>query len=102
MGIDFIETEQTLGWAVIALVLLGCVGFLVARRWPRAVALFSVAALYPSWVLVRSAVEMLRGDLPAEYTPAVVGELALTAVIIALGFGLPLLGTRRQPSRPAV
>jgi hypothetical protein len=84
----------------LALLLLGVLGYPVARRWRWAVALIMPCAVLLAW---RIAVGLLsvreaaaHPDLRNYVLPAfVVGGLAMTA-----GLGLPLAGWR-QASRPA-
>ena len=102
MDLTLIEVEPHSAPLYAALVLLGCLGFLAARRWPKSLALVLPVATLLAWRLAASFAGLLGADMPPGSARYVAREGVLTGAAALIGLGLPLAGARRSRSRPVV
>ena len=75
MGLSVMEIEPQQITAYLFVLLVGCIGYLVVRRWPRAILIVLPIAAWFAWYLVGGSV---------------------------IGLGLPLPGLRQTRARPAI
>ena len=104
MGVTLLETHADPLPGLLWLLVIGAVGFFAVRRWPR-----TLSGLLPILVIMAARpiarlVAFLTQQFPGEFALAIYADAALSASLILLAFGFPLLGAwqaRRRRSRPA-
>jgi len=103
MGVSLLETEPHKTAVYLLVVLAGSIGYLIVRRWPRAVvAAFPIAA-WCAWQLLPASLGFILAvrSVPG-YRKYAFFEAAILGATLLVGLGLPLLGLRHARSRPAI
>ena len=101
MDVDLIEIEPHTRDAMVALIIVGAVGFAILRMWPRALIAGLALPLVITAVLSLRIVGLVNADMSPDELRYLAREILLGAAAALIGLGLPILAYRRYRSRPA-